>query len=245
MANSKQQFAEALRSHFGDRLISVNLDFGEINAVVSTDNYIEVATELRDIAEFGFQQLVDLSGVDYSQFGQAEWQTKDASRSGFSRGVGAAGTTGRLQFGDELEPVNEQGYRFAVSCHLLSYSNNRRLRLKVYAPDDSFPVVPSVTVVWNAANWYEREAFDLFGILFSDHPDLRRIMTDYGFVGHPFRKDFPLVGHVEMRYDPEKGRVVYEPVTIETRVLVPRVIREDNRYLPSEQSDEEEAQNDA
>jgi NADH-quinone oxidoreductase subunit C len=237
MADSKQQFADSLRSHFGERLISLKLDFGEITAVVSVDNYIEVATELRDNTEFGFQQLVDLSGVDYSQFGQAEWQTNDASRSGFSRGVDAATTTGRLQFGDELESVSEQGGRFAASCHLLSYSNNRRLRLKVYAPDDSFPVVPTVTEVWNVANWYEREAFDLFGILFSGHPDLRRIVTDYGFVGHPFRKDFPLVGHVEMRYDPEKERVVYEPVTIEARVLVPKVIREDNRYL-SEQQDE-------
>lgn len=245
MANSRQQLADSLRSHFGDRLVSVNLEFKEITAVVTVDNYIEVATELRDIAEFGFQQLVDLSGVDYSQFGQAEWQTNDASRAGFSRGVDAAATTGRLQFGDELESVSEQGRRFAASSHLLSYSNNLRLRLKVYAPDDSFPVVPTITEVWNSANWYEREAFDLFGILFSGHPDLRRILTDYGFVGHPFRKDFPLVGHVEMRYDPEKERVVYEPVTIEPRVLVPKVIREDNRYLPSERSDEEEAQNDA
>lgn len=245
MPNSKQQFSDSLRSYFGDRLISVSLEFGEITVVVSVENYIEVATELRDKAEFGFQQLVDLSGVDYSQFGQAEWQTNDASRSGFSRGVDAAATTGRLQFGDELESVSEQGSRFAASSHLLSYSNNLRLRLKVYAPDDSFPVVPTITEVWNSANWYEREAFDLFGILFSGHPDLRRILTDYGFVGHPFRKDFPLVGNVEMRYDPEKERVVYEPVTIEPRVLVPKVIREDNRYLPSEQSDEEEAQNDA
>jgi NADH-quinone oxidoreductase subunit C len=249
MPNSRQQLADSLRGHFGDRLVSVNLEFKEINAVVSVDNYIEVATELRDKAEFGFQQLVDLSGVDYSQFGQAEWQTNDASRSGFGRGVDAAATTGRLQFGDELEAVSEQGSRFAVSCHLLSYSNNARLRLKVYAPDDSFPVVPTITEVWNSANWYEREAFDLFGILFSGHPDLRRILTDYGFVGHPFRKDFPLVGHVEMRYDPEKERVVYEPVTIEPRVLVPKVIREDHRYIADQQDDiadqQDEAKSDA
>ena len=231
MSNSKQQLADSLRSHFGERLSSVNLEYKEITAVVSVDHYIDVATELRDNDEFGYKQLVDLSGVDYSQFGQAEWQTDDASRSGFSRGVDAATTTGRLQFGDELESNTPDGSRFAASCHLLSYSKNRRLRLKVYAPDDSFPVIPTITEVWNVANWYEREAFDLFGILFSGHPDLRRILTDYGFVGHPFRKDFPLVGHVEMRYDPEKERVVYEPVTIEARVLVPKVIRQDHRYI--------------
>jgi len=242
MPNSRQQLADSLRDRFGDRLISVTLEFKEVTAVVKVENYIEVATELRDKTDFGFQQLVDLSGVDYSQFGQAEWQTNESSHAGFSRGVDAATTTGRLQFGDELEAVSEQGNRFAVSCHLLSYSNNARLRLKVYAPDDSFPVVAMITNLWNSANWYEREAFDLFGILFSGHPDLRRILSDYGFVGHPFRKDFPLVGHVEMRYDPEKERVVYEPVTIEPRVLVPKVIREDHRYIADQQ---DEAKGDA
>ena len=231
MSNSKQQLADSLRDHFGDRLVSVNLEYKEITAVVTVENYVDVATELRDNHDFDFKQLVDLSGVDYSQFGQAEWQTDDASRSGFSRGVDAATSTGRLQFGDELESLSEVGSRFAVSCHFLSYSNNSRLRLKLFAPDDNFPVVPTITEVWNVADWYEREAFDLFGILFSGHPDLRRILTDYGFVGHPFRKDFPLVGHVEMRYDPEKERVVYEPVTIEARVLVPKVIRKDHRYI--------------
>jgi len=231
MPNSKQQLADSLRSKFADKLGSVKYEFGEITAVVEVDHYIEVATELRDNSEFGFNQLVDLSGVDYLQFGQAEWQTDDASRSGFSRGVDATTSAGRLQFGDELESISDQGSRFAVSCHLLSYSKNLRLRLKVYATNDDFPVVPTVINVWAVADWYEREAFDLFGILFSDHPDLRRILTDYGFVGHPFRKDFPLIGHVEMRYDPEKERVVYEPVTIEPRVLVPKVIRKDHRYI--------------
>jgi len=237
MSNSKQQLADSLRDHFGDRLVSVNLEYKEITAVVTVENYVDVATELRDNPDFDFKQLVDLSGVDYSQFGQAEWQTDDASRSGFSRGVDAATSTGRLQFGDELESLSEVGSRFAVSCHFLSYSNNSRLRLKLFAPDDNFPVVPTITEVWNVADWYEREAFDLFGILFSGHPDLRRILTDYGFVGHPFRKDFPLVGHVEMRYDPEKERVVYEPVTIEARVLVPKVIRQDHRYIADEQDE--------
>jgi NADH-quinone oxidoreductase subunit C len=185
---------------------------------------------LRDDEAFRFEQLVDLSGVDYSQYGRAEWQTEGASRAGFSRGVDEAATTGRLQFGDELESLVIPGRRFAAVSHLISYALNRRLRLRVFAADDDFPIVPTLTTVWASADWYEREAFDLFGILFSDHPDLRRILTDYGFVGHPFRKDFPLVGNVEMRYDPERERVVYEPVSIEPRVLVPRVIREDHRY---------------
>ena len=242
MTNSKQRLADSLRGYFGDRLTSVNLEFKEVTVVVAAENLVAVATELRDNVEFRFEQLIDISGVDYSQFGQTEWQTNDASRAGFSRGVDAATTMGRMQFGDELESIVEQGKRFAAAYHILSYSNNRRLRLKVYAPDDDFPVIPTITEVWNSANWYEREAFDLFGILFSGHPDLRRILTDYGFVGHPFRKDFPLIGHVEMRYDPEKARVVYEPVSIEPRVLVPKVIRQDHRYIADEQ---EEAGDDA
>lgn len=242
MSNSKQQFADSLRAHFGDKLTSVNLEYREVTVVLPAENLIEVATELRDNTDFGFEQLIDISGVDYSQFGQTEWQTDDASRAGFSRGVDATATMGRMQFGDELESSVEPGSRFAAAYHLLSYRNNRRLRLKVYAADDEFPVVPTVTEVWNSANWYEREAFDLFGILFTGHPDLRRILTDYGFVGHPFRKDFPLIGHVEMRYDPEKARVVYEPVSIEPRVLVPKVIRQDHRYIADQ---EKEADDDA
>ena len=140
-------------------------------------------------------------------------------------------TAGRLSFGDELDVDDNAPRRYAVVLHLLSYKNNHRLRVRTYADDTSFPVIPSIVDIWNSADWYEREAFDLFGILFDGHTDLRRILTDYGFVGHPFRKDFPLIGHVEMRYDPEKGRVVYEPVTIEPRVLVPKVIRDDNRYI--------------
>jgi NADH-quinone oxidoreductase subunit C len=242
MSNSKQQLADSLRAHFGDRLTSVNLEYREVTVVLPAENLIEVASEIRDNSDFGFEQLVDLSGVDYSQFGQTEWQTNEASQAGFSRGVDAATTMGRMQFGDEIESSVAPGSRFAVAYHLLSYRNNRRLRLKVYAADDEFPVVPTVTEVWNSANWYEREAFDLFGILFSGHPDLRRILSDYGFIGHPFRKDFPLIGHVEMRYDPEKARVIYEPVSIEPRVLVPKVIRQDHRYIADEQ---EEAGDDA
>ncbi|MCP4488851.1 MAG: NADH-quinone oxidoreductase subunit C [Gammaproteobacteria bacterium] len=238
MSNSLQQLADSLRNTFADKLVSVEEDFGELTAEVNPDQFIEVATALRDNADLAFQQLVDLCGVDYSQFGQTEWQTNEASRSGFSRGVDSGASMGRLQFGDELDSVVSEGRRFAAVYHLISYRHNRRLRLRVFAADDDFPVIPTVTEVWRVADWYEREAFDLFGILFSGHPDLRRILTDYGFVGHPFRKDFPLVGHVEMRYDPEKERVVYEPVSIEPRVLVPRVKREDHRYLSADQADE-------
>ncbi len=241
MSNPRQQLADALRAAFGERVDSVVVEFNEITVEVAAENLVAVATELRDDSQFQFQQLLDVCGVDYSQFGRDEWLTEDASRSGFSRGVAAA-SAGRLQFGDELESLTPKGRRFAAVYHLISYAHNRRLRLRVFAGDDDFPIVPTVTEIWASADWYEREAFDLFGILFSGHPDLRRILTDYGFVGHPFRKDFPLVGNVEMRYDPERERVVYEPVSIEARVLVPRVKRQDHRYLMDEQ---EEAQDDA
>ena len=242
MSNPRQQLADALRAAFGERVDSVVVEFNEVTLEVAAENLLAIATELRDDSQFQFQQLLDVCGVDYSQFGRDEWITEDASRAGFSRGVTAAASSGRLQFGDELESLTPQGRRFAAVYHLISYAHNRRLRLRVFASDDNFPMVPTVTGIWASADWYEREAFDLFGILFSGHPDLRRILTDYGFVGHPFRKDFPLVGNVEMRYDPERERVVYEPVTIEARVLVPRVKRQDHRYLMDEQ---EEAQDDA
>jgi len=234
---SRQQLVDALHAEFGEILASVTLAFDEVAVEIAPANLVEVATALRDSDAFQFQQLVDLCGVDYSQYGQVEWQTEDASRAGFSRGVDDAESVGRLQFGDELDSLVAPGRRFAAVYQLLSYSLNQRLRLCVFAPDDDFPVVPTITGVWASADWYEREAFDLFGILFDGHPDLRRILTDYGFVGHPFRKDFPLVGNVEMRYDPERERVVYEPVTIEPRVLVPRVTRSDHRYLIDEAND--------
>ena len=246
MSNPKQQLAQALQAAFGEKVDSVVVDVNEVSIEVSADQLIEVATALRDDEQFQFQQLLDLCGVDYSQFGCDEWQTESASRSGFSRGVSASAESGRLQFGDELESLTARGRRFAAVYHLISYAYNRRLRMRVYASDDDFPVVSTVTGIWASADWYEREAFDLFGILFSGHPDLRRILTDYGFVGHPFRKDFPMVGNVEMRYDPERERVVYEPVSIEPRVLVPRVIREDHRYLADSHNEaEDEAQDDA
>lgn len=233
MSTNRQQMADALAAEFADKLETVSVAYDEVTIEVSAEHLVEVATGLRDHDNFRFQQVVDICGVDYSQYGRAEWQTEDASGAGFSRGVDAA-TSGRLQFGDELDSLAVQGRRFAAVYHLISYAHNQRLRMRVYALDDSFPVVPTVTGIWNGADWYEREAFDLFGILFSEHPDLRRILTDYGFVGHPFRKDFPLVGNVEMRYDPERERVVYEPVSITPRVLVPRVLREDHRYLVDE-----------
>ncbi|MCP4983452.1 MAG: NADH-quinone oxidoreductase subunit C [Gammaproteobacteria bacterium] len=242
MPNSKQQLADALQTALGEKINAISVEFKEVTIEVEAERLLEVATELRDDPQFQFQQLVDLCGVDYSQFGRTEWQTDDASHAGFSRGVARAASSGRLQFGDELESVAVRGRRFAAVYHLISYAHNRRLRMRVYAPDDDFPVVSTVTDIWVSANWYEREAFDLYGILFSGHPDLRRILTDYGFVGHPFRKDFPMVGNVEMRYDPERARVVYEPVSIEPRVLVPKVRREDHRYLADTP---EEAQDDA
>ena len=239
MSNRKQQLADALRAALGDSIDAVTVEYDEVTLEVGADQLLDVATALRDEQEF--QQLIDLCGVDYSQYGRDEWQTEEASRAGFSRGVDAVSSTGRLQFGDDLDSVSQQGRRFAAVYHLISYTRNQRLRLRVFAPDDDFPVVPTVTDIWQVANWYEREAFDLFGILFSGHPDLRRILTDYGFVGHPFRKDFPLVGHVEMRYDPERERVVYEPVSIEPRVLVPRVTRADHRYIVDEPDAEAES----
>ena len=192
---------------------------GEVTLVVPAAQLLPVCRILRDHAELRFEQLIDVCGVDYAAYGLTEWETEDASTFGFGRGVDR-----------DLHLALDDPRRFAVVYHLLSLAHNRRLRLRVYA-GGAQPMVDSVLPVWAAANWFEREAFDLFGILFRGHPDLRRILTDYGFVGHPFRKDFPLSGQVEMRYDPVQGRVVYEPVVIEPRVLVPKVIREDSRYL--------------
>jgi NADH-quinone oxidoreductase subunit C len=182
---------------------------------------------LRDEPEFAFEELIDLCGVDYLAFGDVEWETTAASGSGFSRGVERTldGIAPEKPTGD-----NAGARRFAVVYHLLSVKNNHRLRLKTYLPSDA-PLVDSVVEIWTSANWYEREAFDLYGIMFRSHPDLRRILTDYGFIGHPFRKDFPLIGQVEMRYDIEKQRVIYEPVSIEPRTLVPKVKRDDHRYI--------------
>jgi NADH-quinone oxidoreductase subunit C len=195
----------------------------ELTYEVAADRLLDVARVLRDSAELKFEMCMDVCGVDYLEHGRAEWKTQDATSSGFSRGVARA---------HPGEDVMAAGRRFAVVYHLLSISLNQRLRLRVYCAEEAEPMVDSVAGVWAGADWFEREAFDMFGILFKGHPDLRRLLTDYGFIGHPFRKDFPLSGNVEVRYDPEKGRVVYQPVSIDPRVLVPKVIRHDNRYDP-------------
>ena len=187
------QLKQRLEKTFGN-IAKVEAALGELTLIVKAEDSLSVAQTLRDDAQFGFEQLIDLCGMDYQAYADGTWD----------------------------------GLRFAAVTHLLSVKNNWRLRLTVFAPNDDFPVVPSVNGIWNAANWFEREAFDLFGIIFEGHEDLRRILTDYGFIGHPFRKDFPVTGHVEMRYDPEQKRVVYQPVTVETREVTPRVIREES-----------------
>lgn len=212
----------ALGETFEAKGCSIEQGHGEATLVVPRDQLIEVATQLRDGEAFRFDELIDLCGVDYSAYGEVEWETDTASATGFGRGA---------ERESDLDLTAEN--RFAVVYHLLSVEHNVRLRLRVFA-DTEQPIVTSVMDIWRVADWFEREAFDLYGIMFDGHPDLRRILTDYGFVGHPFRKDFPLSGHVEMRYDPEQKRLVYEPVSIEPRTLVPRVVREDNRYVREE-----------
>ena len=191
---SMEQLAETIQAVLGDKVKSLNIALGEITLTVSAADYLAAATQLRDAPGCRFEQLIDLCGVDYSEYRDGQ----------------------------------HDGPRYCVVSHLLSVSLNQRVRLKVFCPDDDFPVVDSLNGIWNSANWFEREAFDLYGIIFEGHNDLRRILTDYGFIGHPFRKDFPTSGHVEMRYDPEQKRVIYQPVTIEPREITPRVIREDN-----------------
>ncbi|MDH4395451.1 MAG: NADH-quinone oxidoreductase subunit C [Limnobacter sp.] len=192
MSDNLLKIQERAQQVLGDRLVSTKIEFNELNLVLKAATYAEACVLLRDSEGLQFQQLIDLCGVDTSEYK------------------------------NELNDSN----RFWVVAHLLSVSLNQRVRVKVCCLDDDFPTIASVCEIWSTANWYEREAFDLYGIVFEGHPDLRRILTDYGFVGHPFRKDFPLSGHVEMRYDPELGRVVYQPVTIEPREITPRIIRE-------------------
>jgi NADH-quinone oxidoreductase subunit C len=189
---------ETIKDHVlaavGERVVSSSTALGELTITVKPADYAATALVLRDHADCQFGQLIDLCGVDYSEYKDGQYE----------------------------------GPRFGVVVHLLSVTRNQRVRLKVLCADDDFPVVASVNSIWNSANWYEREAFDLYGIMFEGHEDLRRILTDYGFIGHPFRKDFPITGHVEMRYDAEQRRVVYQPVTVEPREITPRIIREDS-----------------
>ena len=223
MSDRHETLAARIDERFGEQMKRVESTCGELGYELARDDMLEVATALRNEADFGFEMLMDVCGVDYLSFGIDEWNTSDATGTGFSRGVERDPVI--LDESDEFDDR-----RFAVVYHLLSLQHNLRLRLRVFTGTDNPPIVRSVVDIWNSANWFEREAFDLYGILFDGHPDLRRILTDYGFIGHPFRKDFPLIGNVEVIYDPDKGRVVYQPVSIEPRTLVPRVIRDDNRY---------------
>ena len=195
MSVSLDSLTTQLSAALGARVVSVKQTLDELTLTVRASDYLEAAALLRDHAELKFEQLVDLCGVDYSEYGHGAYE----------------------------------GPRYAVVCHLLSVTKNWRLRLKVFPADDDFPCVASLTDIWSSANWFEREAFDMFGIIFDGHNDLRRILTDYGFIGHPLRKDFPVSGHVEMRYDAEQKRVIYQPVSIEPREVTPRIIRE-NKY---------------
>jgi NADH-quinone oxidoreductase subunit C len=189
---------------------------------VQPSNLKQVCLALRDDPGLKFESLIDLAGIDYLDYASSEWKTNSATASGFSRGVNR-----------DAPRAPHDGARFAVAYHLLSVTNNQRIRIRARCEDAEDPIIDTVVDIWAGANWFEREAFDMYGILFTGHPDLRRILTDYGFIGHPFRKDFPLIGNVEVRYDVEKKRVVYEPVSIEPRTLVPRVIRDDRRYDPA------------
>ena len=231
---SPQELIDKLQTRFGDMLQSSKLDRNQVTIEVPPQQLLEVMAVLHDEEDFQFRLLMDVCGVDYAAYGKTEWATDQTTETGFSRGVEPT-TTGRgASIVRRIGESAERSKRFAAVYQLLSVANNQRLRVRAFAPDDDLPLIPSVITIWASANWYEREAFDLYGIVFEGHPDLRRILTDYGFVGHPFRKDFPLIGNVEMRYDPDKQRVVYEPVSIEPRVLVPRVVRHDHRYLVDE-----------
>ena len=196
MSAKIDQLSAQLKLALSGQITQSTIALDEVTIECKVKDYLAVCTKLRDQAEFKFEQLIDLCGVDYSDYGDGLWQ----------------------------------GARYAVVLHLLSISKNQRVRLRVFAQDDDFPVLPTLVEIWPAANWFEREAFDLYGLMFEDHPDLRRLLTDYGFVGHPFRKDFPMIGNVEMRYDPEQQRVIYQPVSIEMRNNVPRVIRDEGAH---------------
>ena len=236
MSEAIEALAVAVSAQLGARAARMASLPGELAFEVPAPALVAVCGELRDAPALSFELLADLSGIDHLYYGHDEWTTHAATGTGFGRGVAPeGGGDGPGGYGGAGAAAGAQpaGRRFAVVYHLLSIRHNRRLRLRAWCEEGEPPLLDSVTDVWPVANWYEREAFDLYGILFRGHPDLRRILTDYGFIGHPFRKDFPLSGHVEVRYDPEQQRVVYQPVSIEPRVLVPRVIRDDNRYAPA------------
>lgn len=196
MSSKLEQLVSSLQVALGEKITKQIIAFGEVTVECKAEDYLAVCEKLRDDVSLKFEQLIDLCGVDYQDYGDGSYD----------------------------------GLRYAVVSHLLSVSLNHRVRVRVFAQDEDFPTLPTLVDVWPVANWYEREAFDLYGIMFENHPDLRRLLTDYGFVGHPFRKDFPMIGNVEMRYDPEQRRVIYQPVSIEERNNVPRVIRNDGAH---------------
>jgi NADH-quinone oxidoreductase subunit C len=222
MRASIETFSATIAEVMGDSLTRVAASDAELHYEVPAGELRNTARKLRDDPRLKFEILVDVCGLDYLGFGEDEWKGASATRTGFSRGV-------RRQR-PAAESAAAANRRFAVAYQLLSLTHNQRLSLKVWCDAVDEPAVDSLVDVWASANWAEREAYDLYGILFRDHPDLRRILTDYGFIGHPFRKDFPLIGNVEVRYDEQLRKVVYEPVSIEERTLVPRVIRNDARY---------------
>lgn len=219
MPQAMAELAAVLRSAYPTLAVHHDMTTDEVTLEVPPQRLREVAQNLKQDPALDFAQVMDACGVDYLAYGDDEWVTREATSRGYSRGV--------KRYDGRRDPDQNSPRRFAVVYHLLSLTRNQRLRLRAWLEDTQFPVVDSVQDIWPAANWFEREAFDLYGIHFSGHPDLRRILTDYGFIGHPFRKDFPISGNVELRYDPEKKRVVYEPVQIQPRVLVPKVIRAD------------------
>lgn len=219
-----EALAVAIQQRFANEILGCDIAHNQLTVEVVHESIHPICHALRDEAPFNFEMLMDVCGVDYLQYGISQWQTESTTFTGFSRAV------------ETVHPERVVAWdkpRFAVIYHLLSYKNNHRVRLRAF-PAGEPPLLDSVMDIWESANWFERETFDLFGILFKGHPDLRRILTDYGFVGHPFRKDFPLIGNVEMRYDATLQRCVYEPVSIQPRTLVPKVIRTDNRYVRSE-----------
>jgi len=221
MAMTNQiNLAELLKKEFSTEITNITIAFDEVTVECSLAHLVNLLMQLKVHEEFLFDQLIDVCAVDYLRYGKYDWETDDATESGFSRAVER----------NESQAYEMSKPRFSVVYHLLSTSKNCRLRVRVFV-EEAKPIVPSVHHIWKAANWFEREAYDLYGILFEGHPDLRRILTDYGFIGHPFRKDFPLSGHIEMRYDAKLQKVIYEPVDIEPRTLVPKVIRDDNRYI--------------
>ena len=240
MPSRVESLAEAVSARFGGLLRRRESACGELSYDLDASELVATATALREEEAFSFAILIDVCGVDYLGYGQVQWTTESATGTGFSRAV-EPGADATAPAADRERTVAPEPARFAAIYHLLSLENNQRLRLRAFAVGENPPVLPSVSGIWQAADWFEREAFDLFGIVFEGHGDLRRILTDYGFIGHPFRKDFPLSGNVEVRYDEAKKRVVYEPVSIEPRTLVPRVIRDDNRYTAALRSDPDEA----